>query len=105
MMRLMAAVQVEVDPAALDAFPAQMREKMSFKDMFGLIEQPDFKELRHLPGIKHEMDMIAQIIGQAPGDRGGMPESPTATDSIACWFTVIWALMSCKLRTRPSKVP
>lgn len=73
---------IEFDPAALDAFPTQMREKMTFEDLFGLVKQPDLKELRQLDGIRHEMDMIAQIIGQAPGDRGGMPDSPTATDSI-----------------------
>lgn len=74
---------IEWDPAALEAFPAQMRDKITkFSDIFDLVEQPDLKELRHLEGIKHEMDMIAQIIGQAPGDRGGMPDSPTATDSI-----------------------
>jgi len=79
---------IEIDPSALDApaamasMPSAMREKFSFKDVLQLIDQPDLKELRHLAGIKHEMDMISQIIGQAPGDRGGMPDSPTATDSI-----------------------
>jgi hypothetical protein len=71
------------DPAALEQFPAQMREKFTkFSDIFELIKQPDLQELRHLEGIKHEIDMIAQIIGQAPGDRGGMPTTNTATDSV-----------------------
>lgn len=74
---------IEWDPAALEAFPAQMREKFTkFSDIFELIKQPDLQEMKHLEGIKHEMDMIAQIIGQAPGDRGGMPQTNTATDSI-----------------------
>lgn len=73
---------IEIDPSALEAYPTFTRDGFKFKDVFGLIEQPDLKELRHLEGIKHEMDMIAQIIGQAPGDRGGMPDSKTATDSI-----------------------
>lgn len=70
------------DPQSISGFPAETPDKLiKFGDVFELIEQPDLKELRHLPGIKHAMDMIAQIIGQAPGDRGGMPDSPTATDS------------------------
>lgn len=76
---------IQFDPdalAAMTALPSAWREKFSMDDVLTLIKQPDLKELRHLAGIKHELDMIAQIIGQAPGDRGGMPDSDTATDSI-----------------------
>lgn len=74
---------VEWDPQSLSGFPAETPDKLvKFSDVFELIKQPELDELRHLAGIKHAMDMIAQIIGQAPGDRGGMPDSDTATDSI-----------------------
>lgn len=72
---------IEWDPAALDAFPAQMRDKLKVTDILTMVPQSEWAEARHLVGIKHEMDMIAQIIGQSSGDRGGMPVTETATDS------------------------
>lgn len=72
---------LEWDPDALNAFSTEMRDKIMKEGILSLIQQPDLKETRHLLGIKHEFDMIAQILGQASGDRGGMPVTETATDS------------------------
>lgn len=72
---------IEVDPDAFNKFPAEMRDKVKFSDILALVPQHEFKELRHLDGIRHELDMIAQIIGQASADRGGLSDAETATES------------------------
>lgn len=94
--KLMTDVQrdvIEFDPDNLNAFPTEMRDKI-FKDgILSLVNQPDLKETRHLVGIKHEFDMIAQIMGQSSGARGGMPETDTATDS---------AIIDARLKARES---
>ena len=74
---------IEVDSTNLDAFPIEARtDPKSFGELLALVEQPELKETRHLVGIKLEFDMIAQILGQGVADRGGMPETDTATDSM-----------------------
>jgi len=83
--KLMTDVQreiIEFDPENLNAFPTEMREKILKEGLLALIEQPDLKETRHLVGIKQALDMIAQIMGQSSGARGGMPDTETATDSV-----------------------
>lgn len=74
---------IEYDETALDKFPTQMRnDAKTWHELLTLVPQPDLKETRHLVGIKLEFDMIAQILGQASGDRGGVPETETATDAL-----------------------
>jgi hypothetical protein len=71
---------LELDPEALTSMPLQMQEKFSLSDVIALIPQPDLKEMRHLEGISHELNMIAQIIGQSATERGGLPPTKTATE-------------------------
>jgi hypothetical protein len=73
---------VEWDSDALNAFPAEMRDKFRSDEILQLVKQGDLKELHHLEGIRHEMDLIAQIVGQASGDRGGLSKAKTATESM-----------------------
>jgi hypothetical protein len=74
---------IEWDSTTLDAFPLEMRaDTKLFGELLTLVPQPDLKETRHLIGIKLEFDLIAQILGQGSGDRGGMPDTETATDSM-----------------------
>jgi hypothetical protein len=73
---------VEWDPSALAAFPVEMREKIGSDDILKLVKQGELKELHHLEGIRHELDMIAQIIGQGGADRGGLSEADSATESL-----------------------
>lgn len=72
---------IQWDADAISAFPLEMRNKIGVDDILKLVPQAELNELKHLEGIKHELDMIAQIMGQSPGDRGGMPITKTATDS------------------------
>lgn len=69
------------DKEEFESLPMTIREKISVKDLIQLVPQPDLQETRHLVGIKHKFDMIAQILGQSTGDRGGMPVTETATDA------------------------
>jgi hypothetical protein len=73
---------IELDKDALNAFPTQMQDKMKFGDVLQLVPQAELKDLHHLEGIRHEMDMISQIIGQGPADRGGVSEADSATESL-----------------------
>lgn len=74
---------IEYESTALDAFPIELRtDAKIFHELLTLVPQPDLKETRHLVGIKLEFDLIAQILGQGSGDRGGMPDTETATDSM-----------------------
>ncbi len=74
---------VTYDPKALSAmFGGVDITPQLVKAAFGLIPQGEIKEMRHLEGIQHELDMIAQIIGQAPGDRGGLAEAGSATEAL-----------------------
>lgn len=73
---------LEWDPEAFEKFPTTMRDRVNVEDILRLVQQPDLKETRHLVGIQHELNMIAQILGQSSGDRGGMPDTETATDSV-----------------------
>lgn len=74
---------IEYDSTTLDAFPMELRtDPKFFGELLTLVPQPELKETRHLVGIKLEFDLIAQILGQGSGDRGGMPDTETATDSM-----------------------
>ena len=74
---------IEYDSTSLDAFPIELRtDPKVFGELLTLVPQPDLKETRHLVGIKLEFDLIAQILGQGSGERGGMPDTETATDSM-----------------------
>ncbi len=74
---------VEYDSTTLDAYPLEVRtDPKLMGELLALVPQPELKETRHLVGIQHEFDMIAQIMGQSAGDRGGMPDTETATDAM-----------------------
>lgn len=73
---------VEVDDDAFAAPNVALTEKVTVKDILWPIPQADFKELHMLEGIRHNMQMIWQIIGQGPADRGGQAEAATATESL-----------------------
>lgn len=73
---------IELDKDALNVFPTEMRDKLSMKEVLGLVPQAELKELHHLEGIKNEFEMIWQIIGQGPADRGGVSEAGSATESL-----------------------
>ncbi len=74
---------IEWDATTLDAFPVELRtDAKLFDELLRLVPQPDLKETRHLQTIKLEFDLIAQILGQGSGERGGMPDTDTATDSM-----------------------
>lgn len=74
---------LEIDPDALQFWPTQMRSDaggLSLKDILFQIPQPDLKEMRHLVGIRHELDMITEILGQSSDSRGGNQDTDaTAT--------------------------
>lgn len=72
---------IEFNKDAYNAFPSQMLDKIKPDDILQLVRQGDMKDLQHLEAIRHEMDMIAQIIGQGPADRGGQSRANTATES------------------------
>lgn len=73
---------IELDKDALNQFPTQMQEKLSLKDVLSLVPQAELKELWHLKAIANEMSMIQQVMGQGPGDRGGVSEANSATESL-----------------------
>lgn len=52
------------------------------KQLFFLVPQGDNKEAKHIEGIQHEMNMIAQILGQSSGDRGGLAMAGSATEAL-----------------------
>lgn len=73
---------IELDKDALNAFPTAMQEKMNLGDVLSLVPQAELKDLQHLEGIRQEMEIIQQIIGQGPADRGGVQQSGSATESL-----------------------
>jgi hypothetical protein len=72
---------IEYDKDVFNAFPAQMQDKLNSDDILKLIPQAQLKELHHFKAIEHELNMIAQIIGQASADRGGLSDADSATES------------------------
>jgi hypothetical protein len=73
---------IEVDDDAFAAPNVSLTEKVSVKDILWPIPQVDFKELHMLEGIRHNIQIIWQIIGQGPADRGGQAEASSATESL-----------------------
>lgn len=73
---------IEVDDDAFAAPHVGITEKVSLKDILWPIPQADFKELHMLEGIRHNVQIIWQIIGQGPADRGGQAEASSATESL-----------------------
>ena len=72
---------IEFDKDVFNAFPAQMMDKLSVNEILHLIPQAQLKELHHFKAIEHELNMIAQIIGQASSDRGGLSDADSATEA------------------------
>lgn len=73
---------LEVDDDAFQAPNVSVTDKVSAKDILALVPQHELKELRMLEGIRHNMQIIWQVIGQGPSDRGGQAEGNSATDSL-----------------------
>lgn len=73
---------IHYEKDAWNAFPSQMHDKLHAKDILQLVPQAELKELHHFKAIEHELNMIAQIIGQASADRGGLSDADTATESM-----------------------
>jgi hypothetical protein len=74
---------ITYDPKALSKlFAGTAVSPEMVKSLFILVPQQDAKELKHLEGIKHQFDVIAQIIGQSTGDRGGLAQASSATEAL-----------------------
>jgi len=73
---------IQVDPKALAKYPSNQDDKIRMDELFSLLKTGDTKDLQHMATIAHEFNLIAQILGQGPADRGGVAPSETATDSL-----------------------
>lgn len=74
---------MQFDESALAKYPAQQAdERTKWDDIIHLLPTGDTKDLQHMAFIDHEFGLIQQIIGQGPADRGGVPDSESATQSL-----------------------
>lgn len=70
---------------ALAKFPggaSMTAAEFDVRKILMLVPQGEVKEMRHLEGIAHELNVIAQILGQSTGDRGGLAEADSATEAL-----------------------
>jgi hypothetical protein len=73
------------DPNALTKLPgvqASVNSEFDIRRIFQLVPQNEIKEMRHIQAIEHELNLIAQIIGQTTADRGGLANSSSATEAL-----------------------
>lgn len=75
-------IELDRDAFTAPGVAAGLGEEVTPKDVLYLVPQHELKELRHLEGIRHNLQIIWQVIGQGPGDRGGQAESNSATESL-----------------------
>lgn len=76
---------IEYDRDALNKFGltgVDMSRGMDVKKFFMQVPSSEIKEVHHLNGIAHELDMISQVIGQTTGERGGLAEAGSATEAL-----------------------
>ena len=79
---------ITYDPKSLGPLFGSMGAGMTIgpndiKSIFVPIDQGvQPKENKHIEMIEHELNVIAQILGQSSGDRGGLAESGSATEAL-----------------------
>ena len=57
--------------------------KFDLRTLLMLLPQEDRSDaMRHAEAIEHELNLIYQITGQGPGDRGGLAEANSATEAL-----------------------
>jgi hypothetical protein len=75
---------ITYDPKALaQILPANVQLSAdAVRQLFFRVDQGDNKEMKHIEAIQNELNMIAQILGQSSGDRGGLAVSGSATEAL-----------------------
>jgi len=74
-----------IDPSTLKELLGQTYDMSQFdiRNFIHLLPQEERGEaIRNLEAIEHQIDLIHQIIGQGPADRGGLAESGSATEAL-----------------------